>query len=360
MGEEDDLFSNSRIGGEGGAEGDSEISNSQFEIPNHPHLNPLPGYWERRPETDYAGILCIGDPHLCGWAPGYRKDDYPQIVLEKLQWSLQYARDHQLLPVLLGDLFHVPRDNSNWLMSRLMVMLDGPILAVIGNHDLSEDLLSDHDSLKVLLAAGRLRMLEENPWAGLINHIPVLIGGTNNGQPIPKSLDRSNYGYPRWAIWITHHDIQFPDYDAGYQSCREIPGIDLVINGHIHRQMVDVVNGQTTWCNPGNISRVNRGDATKLHEPGVLRIDVTAEKITRTRIAVPHKPFEDCFHSADSLVSPVEGRSQFITGLAAMQKFRTKDGEGLRRLVEENLPCISNEKTRTEIEKLLSEVLTHG
>jgi predicted phosphodiesterase len=311
-------------------------------------------------EPQYNGILCIGDPHLCGWAPGYRKDDYPQIVLEKLQWSLEYARQNFLLPVLLGDLFERPRDNSNWLLARLMVMFDRPLLTVIGNHDLSEDLLCDHDSLKVLLAAGRLRLLADDPWSGTINGVPVFIGGTNNRQPIPKSVDRPADQPPRWVIWITHDDLEFPDYDAGRHRCREIVGVDLVVNGHIHRQMPDVVTGRTTWCNPGNISRLKRSDATKLHVPGLLRIDVTPEALVRERIVVPHKPFEDCFHPAEMIATPVAGGSQFITGLAAMQKFRTKDGEGLRRLIEENLPLIANDRVKIEIQNLMNEVLNHG
>jgi DNA repair exonuclease SbcCD nuclease subunit len=311
-------------------------------------------------EPHYNGILCIGDPHLCGWAPGFRKDDYPQIVLEKLQWSLEYARTNQLLPILLGDLFERPRDNANWLLARLMVLLDRPILSVIGNHDLSEDLLCDHDSLKVLLAAGRLRMLQDDPWTGRINQIPVFIGGTNNRQPIPKSFPRPEIGGPRWVIWITHDDIQFPDYEAGRHTCREIDGVDLVVNGHIHRQMADVACGKTTWCNPGNIARLKRGDATKLHVPGVMRIDVTQEAIVRERIVVPHKPFEECFHPAESIATPVQGASQFIAGLSVMQKFRTEDGEGLRRLIEQNLPDIPDQRVRIEIQNLMNEVLNHG
>jgi hypothetical protein len=42
-------------------------------------------------EAPFQGILCIGDPHLCTWAPGYRKDDYPKAVLNKLggRWNMR-------------------------------------------------------------------------------------------------------------------------------------------------------------------------------------------------------------------------------------------------------------------------------
>jgi predicted phosphodiesterase len=305
------------------------------------------------------GILCIGDPHLCTWAPGYRRDDYPQTVLNKLSWALKYARENSLLPVLLGDLFHVPRDNANWLIAHLMGLLEGQVLTVIGNHDLSEDQLCEHDSLKVLFAADRLVRLDESPWRGLINGVSVAIGGTNNGQRLPRSVDRAALGDVRWVFWVAHHDILFPGYEeAGRIGCAEIPGVDLVVNGHIHRCLPDVVHGGTTWCNPGNIARVSRSDASRQHVPGVLRIDVEADRWTKTRIEAPHEPFEQVFYPMEEVPTQEPGASNFIAGLQSMQKFKTADGEGLRRLIEDNLATFTNERVRTEIMTLMKEVLS--
>ena len=312
-------------------------------------------------EKTYQGILCIGDPHLCTWAPGYRKDDYPQTVLKKLSWAVDHASRNALLPVLLGDLFHVPRDNANWLIAHLMELLDGEILTVIGNHDLSEDRLSEHDSLRVLFAADRLIRLDVAPWRGAINGIPVAIGGTNNGERLPASVDRAAVGNPRWVFWVTHHDILFPGYEeAGRVGCVEVPGVDLVVNGHIHRCLPDVVRGGTTWCNPGNIARVSRSDASRQHVPGVLRIDVQRDGWTKTRIDAPHQPFEQVFHAMEPIPAETLGASKFIAGLQSMQKFKTADGEGLRRLIEDNLGTFANERVRSEITRLMMEVLPNA
>jgi predicted phosphodiesterase len=312
-------------------------------------------------DSMFRGILCIGDPHLCTWAPGYRKDDYPQTVLSKLRWALEYARQNILLPVLLGDLFHVPRDNANWLIAHLMGLLDGQILTVIGNHDLSEDQLCDHDSLKVLFAANRLFRLDQKVWCGEINHVPIAIGGTNNGQGLPMAVDRAALGDPRWLFWIAHHDILFPGYEeAGHIGCGEIPGVDLVINGHIHRSLPDVVRGCTTWCNPGNIARVSRSDANRQHIPGVLRIDIENDRWTKTRIEAPHQPFEQVFYPVEQSEAAKPGASNFIAGLQSMQKFKTADGEGLRRLIEDNLSKFPNERVRSEISILMKEVLPNA
>jgi predicted phosphodiesterase len=312
-------------------------------------------------EAAFQGILCIGDPHLCTWAPGYRKDDYPRNVLNKLDWALDYARQNALLPVLLGDLFHVPRDNANWLMADLIGLLRGQILTVIGNHDLSEDQLCDHDSLRVLFAANRLVRLDVAPWCGKINGVSIAIGGTSNGQPLPTIVDRTVFNDPRWVFWVTHHDILFPGYeDAGRFGCVEIPGIDLIINGHIHRSLPDVVRGGTTWCNPGNIARVSRSDASREHVPGVVRIDVEGDRWRTTRIQVPHQPFEEVFYATEQLGDQAPGASTFIAGLQAMQKFKTADGEGLRQLIEGNLSTCANERVKKEIMLLMQEVLSHA
>src|SRR3712207_2979769 len=111
------------------------------------------------------GLLCIGDPHLATRVPGFRKDDYPRTILQKLRWSLDYAKAERLLPVLLGDLFHWPRDNANWLLVELLDLLKDGVLAVSGNHDCNENMLGPDDTLSILSAAGRIHLLDcTGPW----------------------------------------------------------------------------------------------------------------------------------------------------------------------------------------------------
>jgi hypothetical protein len=120
----------------------------------------------------------------------------------------------------------------------------------------------------------------------------------------------------------------------------------------------DVICGATTWCNPGNITRVNRGDATLRHVPGVLRIDLTGGAWKKSRIDVPHEPFDQVFHP-EVIGDIIElGSSQFIEGLAALQRGRTGGGEGLREFIDRNLMQFDNERVRAEILALAEEVLS--
>jgi predicted phosphodiesterase len=310
----------------------------------------------------FEGLLFIGDPHLASRAPGFRRDEYPRTVLDKLRWAMAYAAGNRLMPVLLGDLFDFPRDNANWLLVELLGLFADGILAVFGNHDCKEDTLGENDTLSVLVAAGRVTLLNcERPWVGAINGATIVLGGSCWGQKLPRSFDRSGLppDRPAFVFWLAHHDLRFPGYDAGRSDCREIPGVDAVINGHIHRCLENVTSGKTVWMNPGNIARVARGDACRDHIPGVLRVDVGAAGWSHERVTVPHSPYDDVFHPEIQSPGTESGQSLFIRELAALQAVRTASGAGLAAFLDANLPQF-DAPVAAEIRALASEVLNRA
>jgi predicted phosphodiesterase len=305
----------------------------------------------------YRGLLCIGDPHLATRPPGFRKDGYAQAVLDKLRFCVAHAREHRLLLVILGDLFHHPRDIANWMLVDLISLFaDEPAYTVAGNHDCHENSLSRDDTLSVLAAAGAVKLLDQSPWRGAMNGCDVIVGGTSWGKSLPKKFERDGAGR---VFWITHHDLRFPGYeDAGRFGCYEIDGVDVVINGHIHRRLDDVTVGQTTWMNPGNICRVSRSEITRTHKPAVLRFDVSETGHTCERIEIPHQAFDDVFYPAVEEETTPSGESGFIQQLAALTAHRTAGGAGLESFLEANLGQFDPRVAR-EIRLLTREVL-HG
>lgn len=319
--------------------------------------------WEltRMAETNYRGLLLIGDPHLEGRSPGFRKDEYPRVILDKLAWCLEYAKQEQLLPAILGDLFDKPRDNPNWMLVELLGMFQSEVLALYGNHDVHQTAeLTANDSLSLLVTAGRLNLIQPpNPWRGVMGGRSVVVGGSNYRQPIPKKFPPEadpTHDPASLVVWLTHHDILIPGYDEGRIKPFEAEGIDIIVNGHIHRRLVDVPQGRTLWITPGNISRRKRGDATRAHVPSALRIDVSPETYHIGYVEVPHQPFDEVFHEA--VFEPVanETRSAFVAGLAELQKRRTSSGAGLVEFLEHNLnqfePSVAD-----EIRSLVKEVI---
>jgi hypothetical protein len=293
------------------------------------------------PDTDYTGLLFIGDPHLEGRQPGFRKDDYPKVILEKLAWCLDYAATHRLLPAILGDLFDKPRDNPNWMLVELFQLLRGEVLGLYGNHDVHyHPELTHDDTLSVLVTSGRIRLLSpDSPWRGTIEGRKVIVGGSSYRQPIPQRFDEADkfeLGLPPLVIWLTHHDIAVAGYDEGRITPYEVPGVDLVINGHIHRSLDDVCCGQTAWLTPGNISRRSRNDASRDHVPSVLRLDVEPTDYRLTQVPVPHRPWEEVFHPAVQEATSAAGGSLFVAGLAELQRRRTASGAGLIEFLQQN------------------------
>ncbi|HEX2970707.1 MAG TPA: metallophosphoesterase [Tepidisphaeraceae bacterium] len=326
------------------------------------------------PADTYIGLLCIGDPHLASRVPGFRKDDYPRVILGKLRWALHYAQANRLLPIILGDLFHYPQDNANWLLVQLLDLFKTPVLAIAGNHDCNENTLTENDTLSILSAAGHLHLLDQHgPWRGHMNNTLVCIGGTPWCDRLPKSLDPSTLipqhpapSTPHSALtpplvfWIAHHDIRFPGYeDAGRFGCFPIPGVDVLINGHIHRPLQEVTCDCTTWLNPGNITRVTRSDGSRNRKPSVLRIDVAGGQWSKQIIEVPHQPFDDVFHPEIVSAELKIDDSLFIRGLAQLESLKTSTGAGLRAFLADNLHQF-DEPVANEIRALAQEVLEHG
>lgn len=309
--------------------------------------------------TEYSGLLMIGDPHLATRTPGFRSDDYPRTILAKLRWCIEYAHREDLLPVILGDLFHWPRDNANWLLVELMDILHKDVQAIPGNHDCHENTLGPHDSLMLLYRANRLRLLDrDGPLRVRVQGHRVCLGGTAWGQALPTSFAPASPD--ELVVWITHHDIAFSGPAlGGIISPHPIPGIDLVVNGHIHCQEPTLVHQNTTWINPGNIARLSRDEAVLHHRPAALRLDLSAPKTwTSTRIGIPHQPHREVFYED---LTPHRTQfetmhSAFVDGLEELAARRTEAGAGLVYFLHKNLERV-DENVADAIRDLAREVL---
>ena len=311
-----------------------------------------------------AGFLFIGDPHVQGRSPDFRCDDYPNTIVDKLEWCTQYCDREGLLPILLGDLFDKPRDNPTWMLARLIeVLLGREVICIYGNHDCAQPELTEHDSLTLLLKSGCLRLVSEsNPWVGKIAGRQVLIGGSSYRQWIPDRVDhrcgKQGELFPDdcFGVWLTHHDIEMPGYESGRIPPFEIEGVDILVNGHIHTRSEPIQKGTTTWFNPGNISRRTRSEKSKSQPPAALRVDLTACGYDFEYVEIPHQDFEDVFHKPAFDDEFVDGSSAFIAGLSELQQRRTQSGAGLRTFLEKNLGQFKD-SVADEIRNLATDVI---
>jgi len=120
------------------------VADSEIEIHtsrDNTQTAPVKTLTDASTEVSVEGLLFIGDPHLEARVPGFRCDNYPEVILKKFRWCLNYAKANRLQPFLLGDLFQLPQDNPNWLLSEIIDCIDEPLPAIYGNHDVRENFL---------------------------------------------------------------------------------------------------------------------------------------------------------------------------------------------------------------------------
>lgn len=291
----------------------------------------------RLPRISANGLLVIADPHVAATAPGQRLEGYRQQVMAKLAACLELARQRGLYPVIAGDLFHWPRENPNSLIVELIELFGPHVPAVlVGNHDKYLARFSRDVSLAVLDAAHAVRLISEPGPAFWLDTPagPVLTGGSPDGSPLPRHVER---GEAVATVWLCHHNINFPDFVEQQVSPREIPGLDWLINGHIHRPQPMVAMGQTRWCNPGNITRLTFSQRTKERIPAAAIWLPGASGLERW--PVPLEPFGAVFPDQPFPEAPAhqERGSRFLTGLERLRWRRTQEGLGLKEFLSANL-----------------------
>lgn len=326
---------------------------------------------------DVRGLMFIGDPHLEARIPGFRRDDYPQVALQKFRWCLQQAQERELQPVLLGDLFQLPQDNPNWLVAAIIESIPTPLPAIYGNHDVRENSLKPNDTARILFSGGHLRRLSaDEPWVGHVGGKKVTVGGTVWGERLPREYEITEADHAL-TVWVTHHDILIPGYEeSGRIRPRDVPGIDLIVNGHVHRRLDPVCKGDTHWVTAGNITRRSRSDASRAHVPAVPCLvpagsshsgDIVHTYRFCSRrgdawelrwLQVPHQPFDTVFHAElTQEEEATETGSGFIADLRELTARRTDSGAGLTEFLNQHLdqfpPVVSQ-----EIRRLATEVTT--
>lgn len=207
----------------------------------------------------FRGFLFIGDPHLASYRPGKRMDDYQNAILNKLKQAAQISCDENLVPIILGDLFHNSNENSLTLLSRLTdIARTFPLTpeTLEGNHDKEETRLTEKDALSYM---HKTRVVSVITKSGLVAEYDfegqrVRLYATPFGADIPSELPEEDGVL---NIMITHHDLNFSGAHVGCKPLSEIKGCHMLVNGHLHKTLPSFNCGMTRAHNPGNIARLS-------------------------------------------------------------------------------------------------------
>ncbi|NDV52869.1 metallophosphoesterase [Salipiger sp. PrR003] len=215
---------------------------------------------ELKLETGASGFLFVGDPHVSVRRPGRRKDDdYQTTILNKLAEAVRIANDHNYVMVILGDLLDEPVPGSESLKNRLIRILKSArfkVVNLLGNHERTHAKLSDDDTLSLLESSGAFDLIKQTGPYGVFDFegTRIGLGGTPYGEDIPTDVS-GMFPDCKSVVWITHHDLAFEGAYPGSRPLHEIKGCKLAVNGHMHLMKKIRREGETTWFNPGNITR---------------------------------------------------------------------------------------------------------
>ncbi|QJB56113.1 metallophosphoesterase [Pseudodesulfovibrio sp. zrk46] len=289
------------------------------------------------------GLFLVADPHLADVPPGQRLDGYLDQIMTKLEACLDRAADLGMPVVILGDLFHWPRDNSNKMLVDLIRVFGARtgqdrVWAVVGNHDKYQSRFTEDVTIAVLEAAGVLRLMKEDGPQFVLDtgDEQVLVCASPDGTPLPKGYEHEDDD-PETVVWLSHHNIQFPEFIDRAYSIKELPGIDWLINGHIHRPQPTITKGQTTWANPGNITRITFSRRSQEREPAAAIWTPGCEDLEKW--VVPFEPFYEVFPNQEfpPEMEQEEDESDYVKGLERLAWQRTQEGMGLKQFLTDNV-----------------------
>lgn len=215
-------------------------------------------------EIQARGLLFIGDPHMSSKTPGRRRDEnFTETVAGKLDQAFAIAAKRELYPVILGDLFDDEHDSKPAMLTRLIRSMAAATmrpLTIVGNHEKTQFYLTDDTALAALREAGVIDTLERHGARAIvvIDGKRVLIGGTPYGQDFPTSvMELRALHKSDWVVWLSHHDLSFQGAYPGSLPIPNIEGVDMLVNGHMHKTTPPVKVGAMMAFNPGNIVRMS-------------------------------------------------------------------------------------------------------
>lgn len=252
------------------------------------------------------GILWIGDPHIASRRPGSRKDDFAKAILRKLREAFSIAKANRLQPIILGDLFHRPKEADLKVLTDLIELFSAhPVTpyCLAGNHDKQELSLTKGTSLQLLFSTGCLLPLSDVTLN--LGGIDVPVRGVPHGEEVPAEV-------PTGTIVVTHHDFGFPD--CQYPGCIPPPkvrGALYGINGHIHKASRPAF-ADMPWFNPGNIARVSRAEVENVPTVWSWR----PGEVELTPHVLQHQPADKVFEE----IVRIEGGDFVIAAESAFAK----------------------------------------
>jgi DNA repair exonuclease SbcCD nuclease subunit len=273
-----------------------------------------------------VNLTFITDIHLADRAPGRRRDNYKDTILDKLEYASILTNKVRGACICGGDVFHrkSASQNSHSLVESATRLLrsfpTGCVYGIVGNHDIVEDNISSlpKQPLGVLIASEVYKSITQPVvFSSSNDSVKVMVLGfdykdtdtTLQALEASRELVASYENHYKVAVI---HQVGRPGNDGdffgektiGYNSLTKY-GFDVVLWGHDHSYVEPQQVGKTHHLHYGSLSRASLSSDEVDRDIIIPILSFDKDGLTIKTKIVPTIPLEACFRIADSSVRKV-------------------------------------------------------
>lgn len=254
-----------------------------------------------------SSIIFVGDLHLKCKSPISRRDDYPAVILSKLESLINIAKSFNCDKImLLGDVFDSHITTLPYLakvINTFRKISDAGIdvYTIVGNHDIKNNRMDSLDSsaLGILISTGYLKLATRN----------LIIDDTSfNCFHYPEEL--TNNSESCYSVCVAHRYYEFGlSWDSLTSEDLKSLNYDAMILGHYHVPCDTLSIEDTMLYRPGSLSRSTSEPYNKLRTPRVLvfnclnhktvYVDIPCERADKIFTNVVEQNNQICFSMKD-------------------------------------------------------------
>lgn len=315
-------------------------------------------------------ILHATDFHYTRRNPRSRSDSFGEAILAKLTELIKSGKQIGADAIAIsGDLFDRKGDvttEETADMARVFAVARVPILAIMGNHDQIGYRLESlpKTGYGVLVAAGLIHHLDDNPFFIRCNGLTVAVSGTSYRDGVDRD-GRESYFPERlecdFQVHLTHGYLldvkqsiieEFTPYTGVVNT-----EADCILNGHYHpEQKTKRVRNSRNGCIVISLGAASRGALTsdnfdRMPKMTILRIDADGIKHTvrSFRCAKPSSEVLKFEEKAETKERDMKLK-EFAEGLRAATDFEDAlTPEELLAAVGEDMPEFPDEALKDEV-----------
>ena len=230
--------------------------------------------------------------------PVSRKDYFPEAILNKLNWVVDYANSNNAIILCGGDWLNRP-DTSPTFISKMCSVFNKSkykIVGVLGNHDLYGYNIESfkRTPLAIAAACNNICILPENDSLDIeLQNKSIYLTGSHSSPLIDRGGRIDEYYTPRkiveksrdeMRIHIVHGFLTTKDWPSGvpYTKISSVSDTDadILLAGHEHLGFGIKVVGDTIFCNPGALGRVSAAIGEVNRDVKIAHIKVYIEDDT--------------------------------------------------------------------------------